>query len=140
MQDVELPEDEASFIDALNSDAAPREYPKDAPGLWPYMKLPFRQRAKFFAVYRELNGRQSEMLAIEKKRKRGKMTEAQMLDQAESLYELYALMDDLLVIAAVDKDAYRLWVEEHDDEEFAELFAAYVERSQPGEASGSENS
>lgn len=139
MKEIELP-DEPTLIDSMAEDAAPREYPKDAPGLWPYLKLPFRQRARFFAVYRELNARQGDMLALEKKRKAKKLTEAQMLEQAEELYELYALMDDLLAIAAVDEDAYRAWVMSHSDEEFAELFAAYVERSQPGEASGSVNS
>lgn len=139
MKEIELI-DEPTAIDSLNSDAAPREYPKGAPGLWPYLKLPFRQRAKFFAVYRDLNARQADMVAVEKKRRRGKPNDAQMLEQAEALYELYALMDDLMEIAAVDKDAYRDWVNEHSDDEFAELFAAYVERSQPGEASGSESS
>lgn len=139
MQEIELP-DEPTVIDSMAADAAPREYPKDAPGLWPYLKLPFRQRAKFFAVYRQLNDRQADMVAAEKKRRRGKQSEGQMLEQAEVLYELYALMDDLLEIAAVDKDRYRAWVESHNDDQFAELFAAYVERSQPGEASGSENS
>lgn len=139
MKELALP-DEPTIIDALDEDVAPRQYPKDAPGLWPYLKLPFRQRAKFFAVYRELNERQSEMMAAEKKRRKGKLTEGQMLEQAEGLYEVYALMDDLMRIAAVDEDAYDAWVESHNDEQFAELFAAYVERSQPGEASSSENS
>lgn len=139
MKELALP-DEPTVIDSLAKDAKPREYPKDAPGLWPYLKLPFRQRAKFFAVYRELNDRQTEMTAVEKKRRKGKLTEAQMLEQAEGLYELYALMDDLMRIAAVDKQFYEAWVESHNDEQFAELFAAYVERSQPGEASSSENS
>lgn len=139
---AELPAgtDEPTVIDALNADATPREYPEGAPGLWPYLKLPFRERAKFFKVYRELNSRQAEMVAAEKKFKKAKQSEQVMLEQAASLYELYALMDDLMLIAAVDKEAYRDWVDSHDDEKFAQLFAAYVERSQPGEASSSENS
>jgi hypothetical protein len=138
---LDTDDDAPMVIDALNQDAAPREYPKDAPGLWPYLKLPFRERAKFFKVYRELVSRQGEVSDIEKKARKGrKLNETQMLEQAASLYELYALMDDLMLIAAVDKDAYRAWVDSHDDEKFAELFAAYVERSQPGEASSSERS
>lgn len=134
-------DDEAqpTIIDALNEDAAPREYPKDAPSLWPYLKLPFRDRTKFFSIYRLLQAKQSELLALEKRRKRGKMTDAQMLESAEGLYSLYALMDDLMRVAAIDEDAYDEWVREHDDEQFANLFAIYVERSQPGEASSSAN-
>lgn len=139
MKEIELP-DEPTVIDSMAADAAPREYPKDAPGLWPYLKLPFRQRAKFFAVYRELNVMQADMVAAEKKRRRGKQNDTQMLEQAEKLYELYALMDDMLRICAVNEDVYEAWVQTHSDEEFGDLFAVYVERSQPGEASGSENS
>lgn len=140
-QEITAIHDEAqpTIIDALNEDAAPREYPKDAPGLWPYLKLPFRDRAKFFSVYRVLQAKQSDLLAAEKKRKRGKLSDAQMLATAEGLYDLYSHMDDLMRIAAVDKDAYDEWVRDHTDEEFAELFAVYVERSQPGEASSSAN-
>lgn len=130
-------EPEPTIIDALNEDVTPKEYPKDAPALWPYLKLPFRDRAKFFSVYRVLQAKQADLLATEKKRKRGKLTDAQMLEAAEGVYDLYAMMDDLMRIAAVDKDAYNDWVRDHNDDEFATLFAAYVERSQPGEASSS---
>lgn len=134
-----VPEPQPTIIDALHEDAAPKEYPKGAPTLWPYLKLPFRDRAKFFSVYRVLQVKQSDLLAAEKKRKRGKLTDAQMLEAAEGIYDLYAMMDDLLRIAAVDKDAYDEWVRDHTDDEFANLFAVYVERSQPGEASSSAN-
>jgi hypothetical protein len=131
--------DEPTIIDALHEDAAPREMPKDAPALWPYLKLPFRRRSKFFGVYRALQAKQAELVAADKRRKRGKQTDDQMFAQAEALYDLYALMDDLMEIAAVDTDAYHEWVESHSDEEFSALFSAYVERSQPGEASSSAN-
>lgn len=134
-----VPEPQPTIIDALNEDANPKEYPKDAPALWPYLKLPFRDRAKFFSVYRVLQAKQSDLLAAERKRKRGKITDAQMLEAAEGVYDLYAMMDDLMRIAAVDKDAYDEWVREHNDDDFGHLFAVYVERSQPGEASSSAN-
>lgn len=132
-------EPQPTIIDALNEDAAPKQYPKDAPSLWPYLKLPFRERAKFFSIYRNLQAKQAELLAAEKKRKRGKLNDAQMLESAEGLYDLYAMMDDLMRVAAVDKDGYNDWVRDHTDEQFAELFGAYVENSQPGEASSSAN-
>lgn len=128
-----------TIIDALHEDAAPKQYPKDAPGLWPYLKLPFRERSKFFSIYRGLQAKQADLLAVEKKRKRGKLSDAAMLESAEGLYDLYAMMDDLMRVAAVDKDAYNDWVRDHTDEEFANLFAVYVEQSQPGEASSSAN-
>lgn len=132
-------EPQPTIIDALHEDAAPKEYPKGAPTLWPYLKLPFRERSKFFSIYRTLQAKQADLLAAEKRRKRGKLSEAQMLEAAEGLYELYAMMDDLMRVAAVDTIAYDEWVREHNDEEFANLFAVYVEQSQPGEASSSAN-
>ena len=134
-----VPEPQPTIVDALNEDANPKEYPKGAPALWPYLKLPFRDRSKFFSIYRNLQAKQADLLAAERKRRKGKLSDAQMLEAAEGLYDLYAMMDDLMRVAAVDKDAYDEWVREHDDEDFANLFTVYVERSQPGEASSSAN-
>lgn len=126
-------------IDAIQSDAAPREYPKDAPQLWPYLRLPFRQRAEFFRKFREMQAMEGDLTALEKKRNRAgkKPGNDVMLEQAAGLYELFAVMDEMMRIAAVDEQAYEQWVDSHTDDQFQELFAAYVERSQPGEASGS---
>lgn len=138
MKEIEAAE-EPTIVDALNADVNPKELPKDAPPLWPYLRLPFRKRAKFFSIYRKLQAQQAELEAVEKRRTRknaAKKDDA-LFDQAEALYELYATMDDLMELASVDHEAYRAWVESHSDEEFAELFSAYVERSQPGEASSS---
>lgn len=124
-------------IDAIQQDAAPREYPKDAPALWPYLKLPFRKRAEFFRKFREMQAMEGDLAALEKKRKRSTKNQDVMLEQAAGLYDLLAIMDDMMRIAAVDLDEYGAWLDKHNDEQFQELFAAYVERSQPGEASGS---
>lgn len=134
-----VPEPQPTIVDALNEDANPRPYPKGAPGLWPYLKLPFKERARFFSIYRALQARQADLISAEKKRKRGKLSDQQMLEAAEGLYDLYAMMDDLMRVAAVDKDAYDEWVRDADDEQFANLFAIYLEHSQPGEASSSAN-
>lgn len=126
---------EGTIVDALSDDAKRPVMPADAPTLWPYLKLPFRQRARFFSVYRKLQNAQADLSSRQKKR--GRPSTEALMEQAEQMYELYALMDDLMEIAAVDKDDYKTWVETHDDEDFAGLFVAYAESSQPGEASGS---
>lgn len=124
--------------DAMSADAAPREFPADAPPLIPYLRLPFRKRAKFFKGFGELQEMQEKLSALDKKRKRAKNPGQDVLiEQASLLYELYGSMDDLMRIAAVDQEKYEEWVENHSDDQFQDLFSIYVERSQPGEASSS---
>lgn len=124
--------------DAMSADAAPREFPKDAPALVPYLRLPFRKRAKFFRGFGELQEMQEKLSALDKKRKRAKNpSQETLIEQATLLYELYGSMDDLMRVAAVDTEKYEEWVETHSDDEFQDLFSIYVERSQPGEASSS---
>lgn len=123
-----------TVIDALQDEANPPEYPKGAPRLWPYLRLPFRKRAEFFRVYRLVQEKQDTLQAAERRRKRGRTSEAENIEAATSLYELYALMDDLLRLAAFDIDEYERWISGASDEEFTQVFATYSARSQPGEA------
>jgi hypothetical protein len=126
---------EPSVIDAIAEDAAPPKWPADAPTLWPYLKLPFRARAAFFTKYTEL--RKAQTVVDELKVTRGEFGTAVSTELAGRIFEAYAVMDELLEIAAVDKRDYRAWVMDHSDEDFTALYAAYMARSQPGEASSS---
>lgn len=123
-----------TVIDALQEEANPPEYPKGAPRLWPYLRLPFRKRADFFRVYKQVQEKQEVLQAGERRRKRGRPSEAETIEAATGLYELYALMDDLLRLAAVDSEEYERWISSATDEEFTQVFATYSARSQPGEA------
>lgn len=123
-----------TVIDALQEEVNPPQYPKGAPRLWPYLRLPFRKRAEFFKVYKQVQDKQTEVQAGERRRKRGRPSEAETMETATGLYELYALMDDLLRLTAVDTDEYDRWVAGASDEEFTQVFATYSARSQPGEA------
>lgn len=130
--------DEPTTVDALQADAAPREFPKGSPELIGYMRLPFRKRARFFKMFSELQAQQTELEKLDKKRKRVKNpSQEMMMEQATGLYELYGAMDELLEMASADPEKYRDWVESNDDDSFQELFSIYIERSQPGEASSS---
>ncbi len=124
--------DEPTVIDAIVEDASPPKLPADAPRLWPYLKLPFRERADFFRAYERLIEHQD--LIKELRADGGRTASA---SRAAKVFELYAVMDDLLSLCAIDQSEYRAWVASHDDEAFAQLFAAFMSRSQPGEASGS---
>jgi len=121
-----------TVIDALQEDANPPEYPQGAPRLWPYLRLPFRKRAQFFATYKQVQEKQEILQGST--RKRGRPSQAATIDSAQQLYELYALMDDLLRIAAVDDNEYDRWINNVSDDEFMQVFTAYSARSQPGEA------
>lgn len=122
-----------TVIDALQEEATPPEYPKGAPRLWPYLRLPFRKRADFFRTYKAVQEKQNDVQSMTK-RKRGRPSESETIDSAQQLYELYAMMDDLLRIAAVDDDEYDRWINNASDEEFMQVFSTYSARSQPGEA------
>jgi hypothetical protein len=129
-------------VDALAEEAAKITWPEDAPTLWPYLKLPFRERANFFREYKALQSQQGlvrELKAItEQAKASGTEPDASVaVDKAAEIFELYAVMDTLMMICAVDKEAYAAWVASHTDDEFSRLFTAFMSKTQPGEASSS---
>lgn len=135
--------EQASVVDALADDAVATkvEWPAGAPMLWPYLRLPFRIRSQFFRKYRELQNQQGTVRELKALADRVAAGEKGLEDiagsRAAEIFELYAVMDELMEIAAVDKAEYRIWVDTHEDDEFSQLFGAFMQRSQPGEASSS---
>lgn len=135
------PYEAPTVIDAMQdeaTDADKAEWPKNAPELKSYLRLPFRRRAKFLRIFKEVQEMQQELSKSEEKRKRMKNpTASAQIDQASGMYDLFALMDDAMRISAADEDAYDKYVETCSDNDFQQLFAAFMSHSQPGEASSS---
>jgi hypothetical protein len=115
--------------DRLQTQAAP-SWPANAPKLRPLMRLPFRERATamraFAEIQKELDGG-----AISAK---GSQVGP---EQAATMFDAMAKMDDFLASVAVDADLYRAWVGNASDDEFGQLFTAYVAWGSPGEAPSS---
>lgn len=122
-----------TIIDAIASDAqaaqpAKVEFPPGAPKLRPIHQLPFRERGNAMRLFGELQKIQSPAEG-----------EQPSFDQIADMYDGLARIDDFLAAVAVDADAYRKWVAGPGNDEgvFAQLWNAYSNQSQPGEASSS---
>jgi hypothetical protein len=108
------------------------ERPAGAPGLWPFLKLPRRQKAQFFRCLKNLPTDDKGELEIDL----GTMS----LAVAGDAYELLADIEDSLRIAATDQKAFTTWANSAADEDVVQLFGWYMQRFQPGEASASPTS
>lgn len=136
------PADDAkpSAVDALQDDAAPAQMPEGAPEFRSYLRLPFRKRARFYRSFASLQDKQEQVSKLDRKQKTKKgLTKEEMADAAGQFYEVLGEMEDLLRIAAVDPEVFETWMENVEDEEFQRTFSAYVQWSQPGEASSSDS-
>jgi len=132
-QAAQQPEPEPTIIDAIASDAqaaqpAKVEFPPGAPKLRPIHQLPFRERGNAMRLFGELQKIQGPGEG-----------EQPSFDQIADMFEGLARIDDFLAAVAVDANAYRKWVAGpgNDEEVFAQLWNAYSNQSQPGEASSS---
>lgn len=151
MPDTVLNEpDEPTLIDALAAESAPEpvDYPVGAPLLKPYLQIrPRSNRAKFKREYAEFAKQQDTIGALTKAARRAEDDDAVKLPEAEQAAEnmrlwadaddLYQKMDDLMRLAAVSSDEYSAWSDEVDDKDLVQTFQAYMQESQPGEASSS---
>lgn len=109
--------------------AVPREYPPGAPALRPLMQLGFRQRAKAMRAYATLEPTMRSF--NDQQQSDGARVD---LTQAAAIFEMFAQVDDLLTLCALDPERYRVWVDQASDDQFMELFSIFMERTQPGEA------
>lgn len=142
--------DEPTLIDELADEAnpAPTEYPDGAPELKPYLQIrPRSKRADFKRAYAAFAKRQDTISELTKAAKAAKDAESAEASDAEQNIanmrlwadadDLYQEMDDLMRLAAVDDEEYGLWSDQVEDPDLIVTFQVFMQRSQPGEASGS---
>lgn len=127
--DLNDPALKPTTTDFLRKDAKPEAaFPPGAPKLRPFMRLPFKERAEFLERIAPI---QEKMDALPEGNAEGPRA-------AALLYRLMAEVDELFAMVAEDPQAYRAWVESQtNDGPFQQLFNAYMERFQVGEAARS---
>lgn len=138
---------EESLVDALRDDAgALAEYPPDTPELVPYLELkPRSRRSRFKRKFAECTALEDTIKDVQKRAKSLARTtkvtpelSAMRMRLSADVDDLFQVMDEVLTIAAVDELAWRDWSDNlADDNDLARVFQLYMQRSQPGEASGS---
>lgn len=106
--------------------AGPMPYPAGSPELQSLMKLDFRQRSQAMRLF------QGAIDAWRKMPSAG--TNLDDTDKMDRYFGALAAFDDVLLLVAVNPDAYRSWQKSVDDSVFADLFFAYVGRFGLGEA------
>lgn len=124
-----------SMTDQLAADANPPTLPEGAPALTPYLKLPYRKRGEFMekmAKVKELAPKPKTAKTTARKAAQGDID----LTEVSGFYYLLAEIDDLMHLVA-DPAELEAWQAGHDDNEFVELYNAYMKWSQAGEASSS---
>lgn len=145
-----LPDDDAvenTLVDALREDAGVlTEYPPGTPELTPYLDLkPRSKRARFKRKFAECTALEDTVKEIQGRAKKLAATKketpelgAMRIRLSADVDDLFGLMDEVLELAAVDPAAWRKWSDNLDDEnDLARVFQLFMQRSQPGEASGS---
>lgn len=116
--------EEKSLSDALADETQPRPRPEGTPGLWPFLQLPRRQKALFYA-------------AIKNYPENGKIPGETTFEKVAATTALVADVEDALRIVARDSDVFQSWSKKATDEDVLGLFGWYMERFQVGEASPS---
>lgn len=104
----------------------PAPYPVGSPELQSLMRLDFRQRAKAMRLFQAAIDAWRNMPAAG--------TSLDDADKMDRYFGALAAFDDVLLLVAVNPDAYRSWQRGVDDSMFADLFFAYVARFGLGEA------
>lgn len=142
--------DEPTVIDEMAAEAVPEpvEYPAGTPLLKPYVQIrPRSKRALFKRQYAQFTNMQDTVSALSKAaRDAGSDDAVKLPDVAQAAEnmrlwadadDLYQQMDDLMRLAAVDDTEYTVWSDQVDDKDLIRAFQAYMQESQPGEASSS---
>jgi hypothetical protein len=117
MSDAETP----PLSDTLADEATPKPRPEGTPGLWPFLHLPRRAKADFFAAIRRFPDD-------------GKITGDTTAELAANAMSLAADVEDALRIVARDSEVFKAWIKTATDEDLFGLFGWYMERYQVGEA------
>lgn len=115
---------EKSLSDTLAEESQRKPRPEGTPGLWPFLQLPRRLKAQFYA-------------AIKNYPEDGVIAGDTVFEKVANTTALVADVEDALRIVARDSDVFRDWAKRATDEDVLGLFGWYMERHQVGEASPS---
>jgi hypothetical protein len=138
------PDPQLDVIAELAEDAVPVDYPDGAPALLPILAVrPRSKRADLKRAYGEFTNIRDEIAEMQSS-PAFKPANADDEDLHAERLRLWARMDDymqkmddVLVLAAADSDAYRVWSDAAADEDLTQTFTVWAKRAQPGEASSS---
>jgi hypothetical protein len=135
-------DDIPSVVEQMAEDATPSTpvaYPPGAPEFKVLLAVRRPQRSEFKLKLADVIGARAsamELRAQSEKAKGDRKQELQMRVWA-ALDVMYGHIEEALRLVAVDRAKYDTWAESVPDEDLAATFAAYQDRTQPGEASSS---
>lgn len=147
-QVAEAPPDEAkeSMCDSLAADAkvveVPVEYPEGCPEFRQILDLTFREKGPASRMWgqlqKALKERQKQAAAAKDEPEPDPDVEATLdFDDVADLYDMLAVVDDFMVLVAVDEDTYLAWSGRKNPDVFIQAFNAYQGATQIPEASSS---
>lgn len=124
--------DKPTTTDALINETTPTEWPPGAPKFRALFRLPFRARATATRLLAKVEDSLPEFPE--------KGTEVDM-SAAAGMWDVFGDIDDFLAYVAEDEETYRKYsmdlMTSGKDELFMQLFRAYQDHLQPGEADSS---
>jgi hypothetical protein len=129
----------ASVSEQLAADAATEhvEFPEGAPELREVLQLPRRVRADYYEAMSRLLDKQKDVQKAFPKGKKKEPSREELLVSMAGLSRMAAEIEDLLAIVAVDETKFREWAASVDDSTLIQLWRAWQEATQPGEATSS---
>ena len=117
-------DEKPSLSDQVADEATPTPRPEGTPGLWPFLHLPRRAKAQFFACIKNFPDD-------------GVIPGETTMELGANAFALAADTEDALRVVARDTDVFNTWVKKATDEDLFGLFGWYMERYQVGEAAPS---
>lgn len=138
------PDQQLDVIAELADDAVPVDYPEGAPALLPILAVrPRSKRGELKRAFGEFNDVRDEITelksspALKAENSADEELQAERLRLWARMDDYMQKMDDVLVLAAADPEAYRRWSDDATDEVLSQTFMVWAKRAQPGEASSS---
>lgn len=138
------PDQQLDVIAELADDAVPVDYPEGAPTLLPILAVrPRSKRAELKRTFGEFTNIRDEINTLKSspvmqaENSASEELHGERLKLWARMDDYMQKMDDVLVLAASDPDAYRAWSDEATDDELTQTFMVWAKRAQPGEASSS---
>lgn len=120
---------ELEFAEKIEAEVLKAEKPDGAPDMIPFKAVPRRRRAELMRKLTALQEREAEVKAV-----RGDNAEAGATpEQAAVVFDFLADLEELLVEAAMDPEAFTAWANSCEDRELTALFGWYVTTFQVGE-------
>lgn len=126
--------EDVSRTEALADEATPAVKPPGSPELWPFLKLPRRQRAQFMQQVGPLMDKSESLSDLKELADDDGTVSA---EEAADLFAMLADIEDVLRTTANDPAKFDRWAREAPDDQLMELLAWYMQTFQPGEAQAS---